>query len=417
MATHDSSNPAAAAVSPPPAQAGVDAMLAAWRAGDPEDCAARCRQILAIDPGQAHARLMLGVMAAQRGDSPQALAHFDAAAERAPEMAAVHNNRGHTLHRIGRWHEAVASYDRALALGRVDANALSHRADALHRIGRFEAALQSYDRAIALEPDLADAMIERADLLIDMGRPEDAAAALEQARGAGADGPTIDFALAALGLAPIAAASPPGYVRQLFDEYAERFDSHLVGHLGYRGPALIDGLISRLALPPVAAAVDLGCGTGLCGPILRPRAARLVGVDLAPKMLEQAQRRGLYDELVCEELTAFAAGTPAQFELAVAADVMNYFGDLAAPLAALRGMLRPGGWLVFTIELDEAAAVALQRSRRFAHSADHVREAASATGFSVEAFEHGVLRRERNADVACGLWALRLSGPAAATGS
>jgi len=34
--------------------------------------------------------------------------------------------------------------------------------------------------------------------------------------------------------------------------------------------------------------LDAGCGTGLCGPILRPYAAGLVGVDLSEGMLKVA---------------------------------------------------------------------------------------------------------------------------------
>src|ERR1700737_4824089 len=34
-------------------------------------------------------------------------------------------------------------------------------------------------------------------------------------------------------------AMPPAYVRALFDQYAPKFESALVGDLGYRGPALL----------------------------------------------------------------------------------------------------------------------------------------------------------------------------------
>ena len=39
--------------------------------------------------------------------------------------------------------------------------------------------------------------------------------------------------------------------------------------------------------------LDAGCGTGLCGPGLRGRAGRLVGVDLSPEMLKRAAGRGV----------------------------------------------------------------------------------------------------------------------------
>lgn len=53
--------------------------------------------------------------------------------------------------------------------------------------------------------------------------------------------------------------------------------------------------------------LDAGCGTGLCGPLLRPFASHLTGVDLSPRMVEKAHDRGSYDTLEVTELSAFMA--------------------------------------------------------------------------------------------------------------
>jgi predicted TPR repeat methyltransferase len=87
--------------------------------------------------------------------------------------------------------------------------------------------------------------------------------------------------------------------------------------------------------------------------------------------------------------------------------VLIYLGDLVAPFAALHHMLRPGGWLVFTIELGSSEGVTLQRSRRFAHTQHHVQAAAEASQLLFKHFETCVLRRERNQDVVGGLVALQ----------
>ena len=58
---------------------------------------------------------------------------------------------------------------------------------------------------------------------------------------------------------------PDSYVETLFDSYAERFEHHLVGQLGYQLPALIRWLCDQqLELHP-GRVLDLGCGTGLVG--------------------------------------------------------------------------------------------------------------------------------------------------------
>src|SRR2546430_663953 len=98
--------------------------------------------------------------------------------------------------------------------------------------------------------------------------------------------------------------------------------------------------------------LDVGCGTGLCGPLLHPIARRLIGVDLSPGMLSKAAMRAVYDQLNCGELTEYLAECAQQFDVAVAADVLCYFGDLSSVFRNVHNALKPGG--VFTCSLEES---------------------------------------------------------------
>src|SRR6202012_4484032 len=105
--------------------------------------------------------------------------------------------------------------------------------------------------------------------------------------------------------------------------------------LKYEAPQLLHAALQRPGQLPRESGLrilDLGCGTGLCGPLLRPWAARLVGVDLSPKMLSKAAARGVYDQLNCAELTQWLAEEAQPFDVIVCADVLCYFGDLAQAL-------------------------------------------------------------------------------------
>ena len=51
--------------------------------------------------------------------------------------------------------------------------------------------------------------------------------------------------------------------------------------------------------------LDLGCGSGLAGVMIKPRAADLTGVDLSPEMIELARARNIYDRLEVAEITAW----------------------------------------------------------------------------------------------------------------
>lgn len=100
--------------------------------------------------------------------------------------------------------------------------------------------------------------------------------------------------------------------------------------------------------PSWRACADLGCGTGLMGPLLRPDCGRLVGVDLSAGMCDKARARGCYDSVhVCElvewlqalatgggDASSCGGGGGRGFDLLVAADVLVYIGDLQPLLAA-----------------------------------------------------------------------------------
>jgi predicted TPR repeat methyltransferase len=394
----------------------VGRMLDLYRAADEAASEALCREILAATPAQPEALLMQGVFEARRGRFQAAAGWFGRAIGAQDDLAPAHINLGHALDALGRYGEAAASYRRAIELGLVHAHVLVRLGSALERCGDPLGALEAFDRALELDPVHVPALYERVDLLIGLGRDADAVATLMRGRAAGADAERIDYALAALGHAAPVAASPAGYVRDLFDGYADGFESHLVGHLRYGVPEAVADLLDRLALPAAADIVDLGCGTGLCGPALRVHAGTLVGVDLSARMLDRARGRGCYDELHCDEIGAFVRRRPGAFDLAVAADVLIYFGELSPLLAAVHAALRPLGRFVFSVESSDDVAVVLQRSRRFAHSHAHVLQAAE--GFVVESAEPVTLRRERGVGVAGRLYALmRGDAPAGATGS
>src|SRR6185436_2402871 len=89
----------------------------------------------------------------------------------------------------------------------------------------------------------------------------------------------------------------------------------------------------------------------------------------------------------------------ARFDLAVAADVLNYFGDLQPLFAAARQAMRPGGVIAFTVERLDGGKWKLHPSRRFAHSIEYIRDVMKRTGFDVLSAKEVTLRQEQNADV------------------
>jgi predicted TPR repeat methyltransferase len=332
--------------------------------------------------------------------------HADAAAS--ARHALAHRPRhagallalGNALQGLERPADAVDAYDRALAAAPDQPETWCARGAALKKAGDLEGALASYQRALALRPTYALAEHYRANALRALGRDAQAVAAYRRALDLGADAGEIGFALAALGEAALPAAAPAGYVKNLFDGYAGHFDRHLVDVLGYRTPALLDALLRRHGSAPARDVADLGCGTGLCAPFLRPLATRLAGIDLSPKMLDKARATGMYDALACADIGDWLAGRAADCDLLVAADVLVYIGALEPLFARARTALRPGGRFALSCEaLDGADGYALGASNRYAHALAYVAQCAAGAGFALVEAERAVLRREGDAEV------------------
>jgi predicted TPR repeat methyltransferase len=202
------------------------------------------------------------------------------------------------------------------------------------------------------------------------------------------------------------AALPKHYVSRLFDGYADTFDEHLVKKLDYRAPQEVHGAVMRHVGPagrgpvPPLDILDGGCGTGLAGVLFRPVARRLAGVDLSEKMVAQAEKRGLYDELAVGDLAEYLRGATGGFDVAVAVDVLVYIGDLAEVFAGAARALRPGGLFSFSVETrEEVETFLLLSSHRYAHGVRYVRELAGAHGFSELELTEVILRSEGGAPV------------------
>jgi predicted TPR repeat methyltransferase len=200
-------------------------------------------------------------------------------------------------------------------------------------------------------------------------------------------------------------AMPHAYVRTLFDQYAPRFETALVGDLGYRGPALLFKavLAARHAVRKPAffkRAIDLGCGTGLAALAFAREVDHFIGIDLSPRMVERARATGLYAQLdVADMVEGLRRRPDASAELILAADAMVYLSDLAPVLREVKRVLVAGGALAFTVETHGGEGVILGDGLRYAHGASYVRAALSDAGLALSRLDDLSARNEDNAPV------------------
>ena len=397
------------------AQAPVDELLKEGAArharGDLDGAARLYRKVLSQRPKDPNALNLLGVIARQRGEVARALELSGQAVALRPDSPVFLANHGAALAEAGQLPQAVRMLAAALARQPDNVTTLRNLGQALTAAGDAAGALGPLRRAVALAPGAPEPWLALAHALREAGEPGAAEAARRVLSLDGVAATLADqarFLLAALGQDVAPDRAPAAYVKELFDAYAPRFDADLQDRLGYRTPTLLAALLDRAGVAPDGSrrVLDLGCGTGLSGVALKPLAKRMTGLDLAPRMLAEAAKRGIYDTLEEADLLAWLPRQKGRFDL-VAADVLNYLGDLGPALHAIAAALTPGGVAAFSIEAGADAPFALGPGMRYRHDPAHVAALAQAAGLVPLAREETVLREEKGVPVAGVLFALR----------
>lgn len=344
--------------------------LAHYAGGDLAQAEAHCRMLTQRHPQDGFGWKVLGATLRQMNQVEASLEPMQIAAKLMPGDWEAFNNLGTTLDLLGQAAFAEACFDHALKLRPDFLEAWRNAAENLRRQNKSAQALGAYRQVCALAPSDGYAR-HMADTL---------------------SGTTSERA-------------PDQYVTQVFNDYANTFDSHLTASLQYSVPADLVALLNRLA--PAAAhsldVIDLGCGTGLVGAAIAPFAQHITGVDLSPRMIEKSSARGVYQRLVCDDVQRMLNQEPAHsVDVILSADVFIYIGKLDGIVQEAQRVLRPGGRLVFSIETlgdDVGQAYRLERSGRYSQSLAYVNALARSRGFTIEATEPSVIRMEAQTPV------------------
>ncbi|HVG51389.1 MAG TPA: methyltransferase domain-containing protein [Xanthobacteraceae bacterium] len=270
--------------------------------------------------------------------------------------------------------------------------------------GDLAAAADLFAQAVELAPNFAAGWFALGEAQEERGEKAEAIIAFQKALTLDA----ADIHGAQLHLARLG-AEPPGemsaaYVREVFDQYAPRFDEALTKGLNYRGPELLLAAVASACATNggmhFGSAIDLGCGTGLGGAAFRPFCERLTGVDLSPKMIAAARSKQIYDTLAVGDIVEFLAQENTDsVNLVLAADVFAYFRDLGTILAACAKVMQQGGMLAFSAETHDGDGVILGDKLRFAHGEHYVRNAIKVAGLTVVSLTSASTRNEAGVPV------------------
>ncbi|CAN5565027.1 class I SAM-dependent methyltransferase [soil metagenome] len=148
------------------------------------------------------------------------------------------------------------------------------------------------------------------------------------------------------------AAKTPKELSERYDEWAATYEEDLDRDFGWYGPMHAVNAALKY-IPKDARILDAGAGTGLVGVLLDENGYdEIVGIDLSKGMLEEAGKKGVYDEL-----HQMVMGEPLDFETNSFDAVMSV-GVLTvshAPVESIDELVRvtkPGGHIIYTLLPD-----------------------------------------------------------------
>ena len=367
------------------------------QSGRSEDAIALIKQAIAEQPNYVDAYNNLGNVYKETGALEQATEAYRKVIALMPKHSGALNNLGVVLKDLGEFAEAVSVIEQAIELEPKRADFFHNLGNAYRKQGDLAKSAEACRQSIALQPYQADAYKSLWRTLYLAQNFAEAAKVLRQWLDHDPENAIAKHTFAAyMGGELVPERASDDYVQQTFDNFAGSFDQ-VLQRLDYRAPELVANAVSLVYPNPQRnlAILDAGCGTGLCGPLLRPYAARLVGVDLSPKMLAKAEGRGVYAELAVAELVAYLNQQLPIFDLIVSADTLVYFGELRPFIAAAKQALKPGGHLIFTLEKGNIVEdFKLNIHGRYSHRQEYVENTLLSSGFILRALALEVLRKE-----------------------
>ncbi len=389
-------------------------------------------EVLQVAPDSADALHYKGLIQHQVGDSEAAIELIERALELVPVYPSALNNLGNVLRECGRLEEAEERYRQVLEMSPEHIDTLVNMGVVYGDLGNIPEAFEYLQKAIELDPerssawhnlgnvynrcletDKAKSAFEKAvkfapnsksykeiaKILYKSGKKADSIKTLQGVLDVDPDDEVAKHMIAAFGGSDIPDRASDRFISQTFDGFAANFDESLA-RLEYKAPQLVGDELKRLTadLDHKLGILDIGCGTGLCGPIVKPLASRLVGVDLSAGMLQKAKNREVYDTLHLGELTEFMQKSDATYDAIVCVDTFVYFGKLDDAFVAAESILDAGGYLIFTVERhtsdNSAEDFILQHYGRYSHVDEYLDRALTATGLSVQSMTPVVPRME-----------------------
>lgn len=145
------------------------------------------------------------------------------------------------------------------------------------------------------------------------------------------------------------AAETPAELAEAYAAWSDDYDREVLS-LGYCLPFVIGAWAARHVPASAAALLDVGCGTGLSGPVIKALGYGAVeGMDFSDRMLAFAKQRGSYAKLTRATLGEALPWRDGTFDAFFSTGVFTEGHAPASGLDELVRITRSGGHAIFTV--------------------------------------------------------------------
>lgn len=354
---------------------------------------------LALNPQHAKSHFDLGIMLLNEQQVSAALEHLETAAQLNDAIPWLNYHLGLAYLQQGQNESALAHFLReTYQAPHLESN--YNIAVLLMDMDRHQEAQGYFSKVLASEPNHLATLINLGALYLKTNQRQEAIKIYQRLSQLEPDNREFQHILAALTQTATPNTSPTEYVKNLFDHYAAHYDQHLKEYLKYQvPPKLVAAILEENTHAEGLTVLDLGCGTGWAAELIAPYAKKIIGIDLAPQMLEQAKQKAIYTELIADDIHHALTKYHDEFDVIMAADVFTYIGDLQSIFEKCHTALKTHGLLAFSTEQTHSENFVLQPSVRYAHNKNYILALAEKLNFKVKGVDNLVLRQQFNKPV------------------
>lgn len=376
-----------------------------------------------LAPTSDEVRVLLGLLSCQENKVDNAKIYFTKAEILNPNNVAAIMGLADLYSRESNYAEAEKRYRRVIELDAKNFDTHNNYAEMLQKSGRLSEALEEYRAAVLINPTSAEVSNNLGVILRDLGEYDEALGLMFNALNLN---PSLDEisvniieTLTMLAYQDVDKASliaknwqkkysdnvfakkicavlegknsevDKVYSKKLFDNFADNYEL-VMQNLGYSIPMAMAGIVGYVQ----GRIVDLGCGTGLVGAVIKNDENYIIGVDISQNMLQEAAKKKVYDELVCADIVEYLEQNH-DFDWVFAADVCGYISDINDIVKKLKNKK-----IVFSIEVtDEVLKCKTGISGRYMHNPEYIEKVLQQNGFDDICKHELVLRSEKGQPV------------------